>query len=164
MFDMKCCCLLFSQVLDRCNCCIMCGRGEGEFCGGDYNKFGNCGEGLECAMTSQAAVYGVCSRLVSLRQSHNGSPEREREQPSEKKVTGNSENEPKNEDDSKAYDYKNNLVIEYIETDRKLPIAQKQTQQSGSMKRKATTINQVEKRKSPDVFQEKDTPVKLTTG
>lgn len=36
-------------VLDpSCSCCYVCGKGPGDFCGGDDNLFGACGNGLEC--------------------------------------------------------------------------------------------------------------------
>lgn len=36
------------HVLDICECCMVCGKGEGEICGGLWNMRGKCGDGLVC--------------------------------------------------------------------------------------------------------------------
>lgn len=48
-------------VLDRCNCCNVCGKGEGTFCEGRVMEYGRCGKGLYCTKTSPFAVYGMCT-------------------------------------------------------------------------------------------------------
>ncbi|GAB6024846.1 hypothetical protein CHUAL_009964 [Chamberlinius hualienensis] len=35
-----------------CDCCIVCAQGPGELCGGIWNTYGKCGDGLECIATS----------------------------------------------------------------------------------------------------------------
>ncbi|XP_018028239.1 single insulin-like growth factor-binding domain protein-2 [Hyalella azteca] len=35
-------------VSDVCECCMVCGKGEGDVCGGLWNMRGKCGDGLVC--------------------------------------------------------------------------------------------------------------------
>ncbi|KAF2365280.1 Insulin-like growth factor-binding protein IGFBP [Trinorchestia longiramus] len=39
---------LSGLVSDVCECCLVCGKGEGEVCGGLWNMRGKCGDGLVC--------------------------------------------------------------------------------------------------------------------
>ena len=36
------------QYMDTCGCCILCGKNEGEMCGGTNNAGGNCIPGQSC--------------------------------------------------------------------------------------------------------------------
>ena len=52
--------MFFRLVWDSCDCCKICGRMEGEFCGGQFNHYGRCGQGLKCHMTRAYSVFGMC--------------------------------------------------------------------------------------------------------
>ncbi|XP_052009782.1 serine protease HTRA1A-like [Xyrauchen texanus] len=51
------------QVMDHCNCCLVCASGEGEACGG-VGKLGDpvCGEGLECSVTGGVGYSATVRR------------------------------------------------------------------------------------------------------
>ncbi|XP_056020805.1 cysteine-rich motor neuron 1 protein-like isoform X2 [Ostrea edulis] len=53
-------------ILDVCGCCQVCGKDINETCGGPFEILGKCGDGLECALTSEVgdpitgSEKGVC--------------------------------------------------------------------------------------------------------
>lgn len=47
-------------VWDSCDCCLICGKTEGEFCGGKINHYGRCGQGLKCYTSSAYSIFGMC--------------------------------------------------------------------------------------------------------
>lgn len=51
------------QVMDHCNCCMVCASGEGEACGG-VGKLGDpvCGEGLKCSVTGGVGFSATVRR------------------------------------------------------------------------------------------------------
>ncbi|XP_073725482.1 serine protease HTRA1A [Misgurnus anguillicaudatus] len=51
------------QVMDHCNCCMVCASGEGEACGG-VGKLGDpvCGEGLKCSVTGGVGYSATVRR------------------------------------------------------------------------------------------------------
>lgn len=51
------------QVMDHCNCCLVCASGEGEACGG-VGKLGDpvCGESLECSVTGGVGFSATVRR------------------------------------------------------------------------------------------------------
>lgn len=51
------------QVMDHCNCCLVCASGEGEACGG-VGKLGDpvCGEGLKCSLTGGVGYSATVRR------------------------------------------------------------------------------------------------------
>lgn len=51
---------LAGDVLDRCDCCPVCGAGDGEQCGGTDDR--ECAEGLECLVTDGVEVSATVRR------------------------------------------------------------------------------------------------------
>ncbi|XP_061164322.1 cysteine-rich motor neuron 1 protein-like [Saccostrea echinata] len=53
-------------ILDVCGCCQVCGKNVNETCGGPFEILGKCGDGLECALTSEVgglitgSEKGIC--------------------------------------------------------------------------------------------------------
>ncbi|XP_067143771.1 venom protein 302-like [Centruroides vittatus] len=52
-------------VTDLCDCCLVCGKGKNEDCGGDFEVLGKCGTGLYCKRENDEDVYsnGVCKKI-----------------------------------------------------------------------------------------------------
>ncbi|GAB6027744.1 hypothetical protein CHUAL_001981 [Chamberlinius hualienensis] len=51
----------YGTVKDVCGCCNVCGKGDGERCGGPWNLGGKCGQGLKCAVSYEPS-YGICKK------------------------------------------------------------------------------------------------------
>ncbi|XP_062589466.1 cysteine-rich motor neuron 1 protein-like, partial [Saccostrea cucullata] len=58
-------------ILDVCGCCQVCGKNVNETCGGPFEIVGKCGDGLECALTSEVggsitgSEKGICREIIS---------------------------------------------------------------------------------------------------
>ncbi|XP_064085248.1 venom protein 302-like [Macrobrachium nipponense] len=50
----------YGAVEKQCGCCYECRKGEGEECGGPYNIFGTCAEGLICRGAYGTEKPGRC--------------------------------------------------------------------------------------------------------
>ncbi|XP_023234354.1 insulin-like growth factor-binding protein-related protein 1 [Centruroides sculpturatus] len=42
-------------VLDKCNCCLVCGKTLNQRCGGGYRNYGKCGRNLVCKPDSTSS-------------------------------------------------------------------------------------------------------------
>ena len=61
-----------NTYLSQCGCCHLCVKGNLEFCGGLFGRYGVCGKGLGCTVNEKTALrgefrgVGICRRELCL--------------------------------------------------------------------------------------------------
>ncbi|XP_076040846.1 venom protein 302-like [Oratosquilla oratoria] len=49
-----------------CGCCVVCAKGPGQKCGGDFNLDGTCAPGLTCVSFGEWRYHGICVKVPSI--------------------------------------------------------------------------------------------------